>query len=140
MLKRRKKPFNLESQQTCKTFFNITDIPYIGNEKFARVVSLWNISGFTNREKSFIFKFYNNILGINTRTSHFAANPTRACFFAQKGLRQRIRMKVFCIYFIPVRQAGIGTTSLLGFSCRHLVTLTKENPKNSGFWVSLKTK
>jgi hypothetical protein len=45
---------------------------------------MWNISGFTNREKTFIFKFYNNILGINTRTSHFAANPTRGCFFCSK--------------------------------------------------------
>jgi hypothetical protein len=84
MLKRRKKPFNLESQQTCKTFFKITNIPYIGNEKFEKIVSLWNISGFTNREKSFIFKFYNNLLGINTRTSHFAANPNRACYFCSR--------------------------------------------------------
>jgi hypothetical protein len=42
------------------------------------------ISGFTFREKSLIFKFYNYILGINTRTSHFAANPTRECFFCSK--------------------------------------------------------
>jgi hypothetical protein len=84
MLKRRKKPFNLETQQTCKTFFKITGILYIGNDTFAKITAMWNISGFTNREKTFIFKFYNKILGINTRTSHFAANPTRGCFFCSK--------------------------------------------------------
>jgi hypothetical protein len=29
----------------------------------------------------FGFKFYNNILGLNTRTFHFAAAPNRNCFF-----------------------------------------------------------
>jgi hypothetical protein len=84
MLKRRKKPFNLETQQTCKSFFKITGMQYIGNDTFSKIVAMWNISGFTNREKTFIFKFYNNILGLNTRTSHFAANPNRGCFFCSK--------------------------------------------------------
>jgi hypothetical protein len=43
--------------QKWKTFFKITGIPYIGNDTFAKIISVWNISGFTNREKTFIFKF-----------------------------------------------------------------------------------
>jgi|LakMenEpi03Aug12_release.lakeMendotaPanAssembly.Ray.scaffolds.fasta_scaffold1256798_2 hypothetical protein len=34
---------------------------------------------------SFAFKFFNNILGINTRTFHFATNPVRHCQFCSMG-------------------------------------------------------
>jgi hypothetical protein len=84
MTKRRKKPFDLGNSPTCKTFFNITDIPYVGNDLFSSNSELWNQSGFTNRQKMFIFKFYNNTLGINVRTSHFAADANRLCFFCIK--------------------------------------------------------
>jgi len=84
LVKRRQKPFNLESQTTCKTFFRLTGIDYVGNEIYAKIISLWTFSGFTNRFKMFVFKFYNNILGINTRTSHFGTNITRYCFFCTK--------------------------------------------------------
>jgi hypothetical protein len=85
LVKKRKKPFDLEEQQTCKTFFRITGIEYVGNELFSKICSIWNVSGFTNRQKSFMFKFYNNILGLNTRTSHFAVNVNRTCFFCSKN-------------------------------------------------------
>ena len=81
MVKRRKKPFNLEKMPTCKSFFQTAEIDYVGNDLFSRNVSLWNKSGFTNRQKMFFYKFYNNTLGINVRTSHFVANGTRDCFF-----------------------------------------------------------
>jgi hypothetical protein len=84
MVKRRKKPFDLGKQRTVKTFFRITGIQYVGNELFSKIVAVWTEQGFTNRQKSFLFKFFNNILGINTRTSHFAENGTRVCFFCSK--------------------------------------------------------
>jgi hypothetical protein len=50
MVKRRKKPFNLENTPTCKTFFNITGSAYSGNDRFSINAGLWNISGFTNMQ------------------------------------------------------------------------------------------
>jgi hypothetical protein len=82
--RRRKKPFDISKTQTCETFFRITDIEYTGNDSFSKNASLWTVTGLTNRVRSFIFKFYNNILGINTRTSHFAPNANRDCFFCVK--------------------------------------------------------
>jgi hypothetical protein len=84
MVKRRKKTFDQGKQLTVRTFFRITGIEYIGNELFSKIASAWNEQGITNRQKSFIFKYFNNILGITTRTSHFAANGTRNCFFCSK--------------------------------------------------------
>jgi hypothetical protein len=48
-------------------------------------LSIWNSAGFSNRQKMFLFKFYNNILGLNVRTSHFVPNGTRICFFCSKN-------------------------------------------------------
>jgi hypothetical protein len=71
----------LENVTTVKTFFQLIETPYTGNISFSDNVSWWNMNFLPKRIRMFAFKFYNNILGINTRTSHFAANPTRACTF-----------------------------------------------------------
>jgi hypothetical protein len=83
--KRRKKPFDISTMPTCKTFSQITGFEYVGNDLFSKNLSEWNWSGFTNRQKMFLFKFYNNILGLNVRTSHFVPNGTRNCFFCSKN-------------------------------------------------------
>jgi hypothetical protein len=84
LVKRRKKPFDLENNPTCKKFFEITGITYVGNELYSKNLTVWTWSGFSNRQKMFLFKFFNNTLGINVRTSHFAPNGTRICFFCSK--------------------------------------------------------
>jgi hypothetical protein len=66
---------------TMKTFFQLIETPYAGDKSFSDNVSWWNMYSLPNRIRMFAFKFYNNILGINTRTSHFAVNPTRGCTF-----------------------------------------------------------
>jgi len=64
-----------------KKFFQLIETPYTGDKSFSDNVSWWNMNILPNRVRMFAFKFYNNILGINTRTSHFAVNPDRACTF-----------------------------------------------------------
>jgi len=72
---------DISQQTTCKTFFRLLNIEYIGNKAFSSAISWWNFNRLPNRVRMFAFKFFNNILGLNTRTSHFAANPTRNCQF-----------------------------------------------------------
>jgi hypothetical protein len=43
--------------------------------------SLWNKYAFKNDFRDFLFKFYNNFLGLNTRVSHFVQNFSRNCTF-----------------------------------------------------------
>ncbi len=59
-------------------------IIYVGTDLFSKAVRLWCGSGFSNRYRTFAFKFFNNILGIKVRTSHFGVNATRYCFFCTK--------------------------------------------------------
>jgi hypothetical protein len=133
LVKKRKKPFDLEEQQTCKTFFRITGIEYVGNELFSKICSIWNVSGFTNRQKSFYFKFFNNILGLNTRTSHFAVNANRGCFFVLKTPLLLIRTKLLFTYFIAVVPHGLISALLLGLVSRKWKTFRNQKKKNYGF-------
>jgi hypothetical protein len=81
LIKRRKKPFDKSKQTTTTMFFRITGIDYIGNDSYSEILTIWTWSSFSNRQKDFIFKFNSNLLGLNTRTWHFAANGTRSCTF-----------------------------------------------------------
>jgi hypothetical protein len=111
MVKRRKKTFDLSKQLTVKTFFRITGIDYIGNELSSKITSAWTEQGITNRQKSFIFKYFNNILGINTGTSHFAANGTRNCLFCSKKIHLYKQMRPSSICFLIALQYGPGSSN-----------------------------
>jgi hypothetical protein len=76
---RRQKPFNSEDQPTTKTFLNLTGLAYPNLKNYGICTSLWNRNGLSNRFKTFLFRFYNNILGLNTRLSHFVPNTSRKC-------------------------------------------------------------
>ncbi len=81
------------------TFFRITDIPYVGNKMISSITAIWTVPGFTNRQKSVIFKYFNNILGLNTGTSHFAANATRVCTFCAKKNPPEVNDETFLHLF-----------------------------------------
>jgi hypothetical protein len=72
---------NLDKLTTTTTFFRLIGVDFIGCKHFSTNVSWWAHQFLPNRQRMFGFKFYNNILGLNTRTFHFAAAPNRNCFF-----------------------------------------------------------
>jgi hypothetical protein len=65
------------------SFGNINGITIadIGDTLLKRQIGLWACSFLKNELREFIFKFYNNSLGINTRVSHFVDNVSRNCTF-----------------------------------------------------------
>jgi hypothetical protein len=70
--------------QTFRTFVRITGIPR--NENFDDVnnfiaFTLWGEVYLPNQFREFLYKFFNNCLGINTRLSHFVQNQGRGCTF-----------------------------------------------------------
>jgi hypothetical protein len=78
---------DISQHTTCKTFFRLLNIDYVGNPTFSPILAWWNLNCLPNRVRMFAFKFYNNILGLNTRTFHFATNPVRYCQFCYLGNR-----------------------------------------------------
>ncbi len=52
-------------------FRDLTQTSLPNKEILGTRVSLWNLPGLSNNVRTFILKFFNNILGLNTRISHF---------------------------------------------------------------------
>ena len=79
--KKKKGDFDPAKSKTVIKFLELTNLNYPGMEKITRNVSAWNNHGISNRIKTFMFKFYNNILGLNIRLSHFVQGQLRGCTF-----------------------------------------------------------
>ena len=62
------------------TFFSLISLEIPNNDTLSCFLSLWTLPYLSNRFREFIFKFFNNKLGLNTRTSHFL-NTDRRCTF-----------------------------------------------------------
>jgi hypothetical protein len=71
----------LEQLNSVTTFNSLTGIGNIEQSFLKNIWGFWNFSGQQNTVREFIYKFYNNLLGINTRVSHFVAGHNRGCTF-----------------------------------------------------------
>jgi hypothetical protein len=81
LVKKKRKKVELANQKVTEKFLEVSGTVFPGEKQYGSVISLWNAQGLTNRSKVFLFKFFNNILGINTRLSHFVPNHSRGCTF-----------------------------------------------------------
>jgi hypothetical protein len=79
----RKKNSKIEEAQSTVTFLRASGLTFTDPVSYGIRISLWGIRGVPNRAKTFLFKYFNNILGINTRLSHFVANRNRGCTFCE---------------------------------------------------------
>jgi hypothetical protein len=79
LAKVRLKALNPAKFRTTTTFFNLANLPIPESDKLQKLLSIWNHPMFTNLVKTFILKFFHNILGLNTRVFHFVANYNRKC-------------------------------------------------------------
>jgi hypothetical protein len=88
---------NLKTNK-IKTFFRLISLDIPPDPDLLIINAEWNRSYYPPKIRDFIFKFNSNILGLNTRVSHFNANVDRACTFckiAQKNLIGPIMEETF---------------------------------------------
>jgi hypothetical protein len=66
-----------------KTFFRVTNLDLNPTEDIIikQNLAIWSYVNISNDLREFIFKFFNNSLGLNTRVSHFVADTGRNCTF-----------------------------------------------------------
>jgi hypothetical protein len=89
--KKSSKPFrrifdNLRDMQLKKnkrvtTFYRLVGLPVPEKKTIESLNSPWTYSKYPMKLREFFFKFRNNLLGLNTRVSHFNANVRRHCTF-----------------------------------------------------------
>ena len=71
---------NEEISPNMLKFAEITDT-IVNLDSSRRLNAVWDFSAFDNTMKTFIFKFHNNQLGINSRVAHFVRGHNRNCTF-----------------------------------------------------------
>jgi len=68
-----------------KSFCNTADVNFGTEEIWARSLSTWNTFCYPNRLKTFLFKYYSNILGTGNRVIHFNREADPSCVFCTKS-------------------------------------------------------
>jgi hypothetical protein len=100
LLKKRKKPFDISKQTQTNTFCKVSGSVIPDNNLYGSINSLWSKNTLPNRLRTFLFKFYNNLLGLNTRVSHFGNNVSRNCTLCK--INQQINLTVNGPSTVPV--------------------------------------
>ena len=67
--------------------------------QLGRMHCMWSFNFLAIRTREFIFKFYNNSLGLNTRISNFVENIDRSCAFCTAGAILPAWEESFCHLF-----------------------------------------
>jgi hypothetical protein len=69
----------MTENNSVKKFFEFVGIPVLEEPVLKHCWSAWNHTYFSNQQREFLFKFFNNILGINARVTHFVQNYSAEC-------------------------------------------------------------
>jgi len=64
-----------------RTYHRLIDCPPVSIKNVNWMQKAWGIYFLPNKVREFILKFNGNILGLNTRISHFVENASRSCTF-----------------------------------------------------------
>ena len=77
------KPYNIENLTQAATYARITDTIKPIRNRILSMYSTWSIHCLPNRLRTFILKYYNNILGLANRIAHFFPNTDTSCLLSQ---------------------------------------------------------
>jgi hypothetical protein len=72
---------NLTQNNTVATFFRLLNTEVFDETLLKKSWGMWNNTFFLNTQREFLFKYFNNILGINARVSKFVAGHPSECTF-----------------------------------------------------------
>jgi hypothetical protein len=72
---------NIVLSTQAKTFFRTTETNEPTSQRIKSLFSNWNLHYLSSGIRVFIFKYYNNILGINSRIAHFNREIDAGCTF-----------------------------------------------------------
>jgi hypothetical protein len=78
---RRESKIRCRNLTSAKTFFRLINIELPDEITLKNLYIQWGNNLLTNKTREFVFKFRTNLLGLNTRVSHFNRNISRNCTF-----------------------------------------------------------
>jgi hypothetical protein len=77
----RLKPIALPNGSGLNTFLHCVELDAPSAPRMTSIVSSWNVGFFNSSVRVFIYKLYNNILGTNSRVTHFNQGVDASCTF-----------------------------------------------------------
>jgi Reverse transcriptase (RNA-dependent DNA polymerase) len=80
---------------TVKKFFGLIGLPIAEENQLAQLYQIWALHFLPNKFRDFVFKFTNNILGLNVRVVHFTERNDRGCTFCAYNKVQNPPDEVF---------------------------------------------
>jgi hypothetical protein len=131
---RKKQPKN-----PINNFFRIAGQDLIGEDvmriNLQQINSLWTVHFLQSDFRTFLFKLYHNILGLNSRVAHINPQRDPSCFFCLKSGNLPAELESFSHFFwhCPTTQGLIKKffdsylTIECSFSAMHLGCYTEEN-------------
>ena len=72
---------NLGKMTQIKTFLKLTYSENISHSRLKSLIGGWDNSFLPGKIRTFLFKFYNNILGLNSRVAKFNVDTDPSCTF-----------------------------------------------------------
>ncbi len=103
---------SIENLNTVTTFFSLIGIPKCDESVLKKCWGMWNSTYIGNICREFIYKFYNNILGLNSRVSKFVPGHDAECTICKisgesRPLQQESFVHVFyeCVHTDKYRDA-----------------------------------
>ena len=114
------------------TFFQLvnTDPPDVNSVKL--IISAWDSTFMTNKQREFSFRFYNNTLGLNNRLAHFVQNINPGCAFCLANNADVIHPESFLHLFFDCFYTNKLLTAICNNLVPELVFLTESSKKL--FW------
>ena len=88
--------------QSCViTFFGLLDLDIPTDDNLSKFLDLWTLHYLNNKFREFIFKFYNNKLGLNQRTAHFLGTSNNCTFCDINGFNDQVESFIHLFYSCP---------------------------------------
>ena len=75
------KGWKIQNLTQVKTYKKLTGVENLTDLRAAHLLSSWNNTKLHNKIRTFLFKFYNNILGLNSRVAKFNNEIDPSCTF-----------------------------------------------------------
>jgi hypothetical protein len=124
-----------KNKSNIKTFFRLIGIDVIDENELKKLNKQWGYNLLQNKTREFAFKFLNNILGLNTRVSHFNRTVSRECTFCVLKNVNNAPDECFLHLFFECNSVGPILDKFCNDYLGELNLNTPVKKRNSFFWV-----
>jgi hypothetical protein len=81
VITRAENTINMAECRAVRTYLRTVDVETLSSRRASNIMSNWNKNFLPSSIRVFIFKFYNSMLGLNCRVSHFNPGINASCTF-----------------------------------------------------------